>query len=234
MRSRSLTWGPSITPTISRQAEGSSGRGFFLALEGVEGAGKTTQARRLTRSLESAGVPCLMAREPGGTQGGERIRDVVLDPGLDLGPEAEALLYLASRAEFVRQIVRPALDEGRIVVADRYELSTLAYQGIARGLGLEEVRRLNSWATGGLEPDAVVLLRIDPSAGRDRKEEEPDRLERESGEFFRRVAEAYDLLASMDTRIVAVDGQGSPEEVEERVTAELVGRWPGTFEVLRR
>jgi len=175
-----------------------------------------------------------MAREPGGTQGGERIRDVVLDPGLDLGPEAETLLYLASRAEFVRQIVRPALDEGRIVVADRYELSTLAYQGIARGLGLEKVRRLNSWATGGLEPDAMILLRIEPAAGRDRKEEEPDRLERESGEFFRQVAEAYDLLASMDTRIMAVDGQGSPEEIEQRVIAELVGRWPGTFEVLRR
>ncbi|MEJ2334759.1 MAG: dTMP kinase [Gemmatimonadales bacterium] len=184
MRSRSLTSGPSITPTISRQAE-ESGRGFFLVFEGVEGAGKTTQ-------------------------------------------------YLASRSEFVRQIVRPALGEGRVVVADRYELSTLAYQGIARGLGLEEVRRLNSWATGGLEPDAVVLLRIDPSAGRDRKEEEPDRLERESGEFFRRVADAYDLLASLDTRIVAVEAQGSPEQVEERVVAELVGRWPGTFEVLRR
>jgi dTMP kinase len=187
----------------------------------VEGAGKTTQAQRLTRRLEAAGVSCLMAREPGGTQGGERIRDVVLDPALDLGPEAETLLYLASRAEFVRQIVRPALDEGRIVVADRYELSTLAYQGIARELGLDE-------------PDAVILLRIDPSAGRDRKEEEPDRLERESGEFFRQVAEAYDLLASMDSRIVAVDGQGSPEEIEERVIAELVGRWPGTFEVLKR
>ena len=119
-------------------------------------------------------------------------------------------------------------------MADRYELSTLAYQGIARGLGLEKVRRLNSWATGGLEPDAVILLRIEPSAGRDRKEEEPDRLERESREFFRLVVEAYDLLASMDTRIVAVDGQGSPEEIEERVIDELVGRWPGTFEVLRR
>lgn len=175
-----------------------------------------------------------MAREPGGTPGGERIRDVVLDPGLDLGPEAETLLYLASRAEFVRRIVRPALDEGRIVVADRYELSTLAYQGIARGLGLEEVRRLNSWATGGLKPDAVILLRIDPAAGRDRKAEEPDRLERESGEFFRRVAEAYDLLAAVEADMVAVDGRGSPGEVEERVNAVLLGRWPGTFEVLRR
>lgn len=179
-------------------------------------------------------MPCLMAREPGGTQGGERIREVVLDPALDLGAEAEALLYLASRAEFVRQIVRPALGEGRIVVADRYELSTLAYQGIARGLGLEEVRDLNSWATGGLEPDGVILLRIEPSAGRERKDEEPDRLERESGEFFRRVAEAYDSLASMDTRIVVVDGHGSPDQVEERVIAELIGHWPGTFEVLRR
>jgi dTMP kinase len=200
----------------------------------LEGAGKTTQARRLTERLEAAGVPGLMAREPGGTPGGERVRAVVLDPELDLGGEAELLLYLASRAEFVRQIVRPALREGRVVVADRYELSTLAYQGVARGLGLEAVRELNAWATGGLKPDAVILLRIDPSAGRGRKEEEPDRLERESGEFFGRVSEAYDLLARTEEDVLIVDGGGTPDEVEARVLAELAARWPGTFEVLRR
>ena len=229
MKSRSPTSGPSITATTS-----SPTGGFFLVFEGLEGAGKTTQARRLAESLEAVGVPCLLAREPGGTAGGERIRAVVLDPDLDLGAEAELLLYVASRAEFVRRIVRPALDAGRIVVADRYELSTLAYQGIARGLGLEKVRGLNDWATGGLKPHAVILLRVDPSAGRGRKEGEPDRLERESGEFFGRVAEAYDLLADMEDNVFVVDGDGSPDEVEARVLDELVARWPGTFDLLRR
>ena len=175
-----------------------------------------------------------MAREPGGTPGGERVRSVVLDPDLDLGGEAELLLYLAARAEFVRRIVRPALEDGRVVVADRYELSTLAYQGIARGLGLDDVRGLNDWATGGLKADAVILLQIDPSAGRRRKEEEPDRLERESSEFFGRVAQAYDLLAKTEKDVCVVDGNGTPNDVEGRVLAELTTRWPGTFGVLRR
>lgn len=180
------------------------------------------------------GRACLLAREPGGTPGGERIREVVLDPGLELGPEAELLLYLASRAEFVQRVVSPALREGRIVVADRYELSTLAYQGIARGLGLETVRELNDWATGGLRPDAVVLLRVDPGTGQGRKEGVPDRLESEPGEFFARVAEAYDLLAKTEPGVEVVEGSGSPEEVEARVQAALFRHWPGTFEVLRR
>ncbi len=179
-------------------------------------------------------MPCLMAREPGGTPGGERIRDVVLDPGLELGAEAELLLYLASRAEFVSRIVRPALEGGRLVIADRYELSTLAYQGLARGLGLEKVRRLNRWATGGLKPDAVVLLRVDPSTGRRRKEGAPDRLESESGEFFQRVAEAYDELARNEPEVVVVDGDGSADDVERRVIDRLASRWPGTFDMLRR
>jgi len=225
----------STTATTSRGAGAkAAGHGFFLVLEGVEGAGKSTQARRLTSRLEEAGVPCLMAREPGGTPGGERIRDVVLDPGLELGAEAELLLYLASRAEFVSRIVRPALEAGRLVIADRYELSTLAYQGLARGLGLEKVRRLNRWATGGLTPDAVVLLRVDPSTGRRRKEGAPDRLESESGEFFRRVAEAYDELARNEPEVVVVDGDGSADDVERRVIDQLASRWPGTFDVLRR
>lgn len=179
-------------------------------------------------------MSCLMAREPGGTPGGERIRDVVLDPGLQLGAEAELLLYLASRAEFVSRIVRPALEGGRLVIADRYELSTLAYQGLARGLGLEKVRRLNRWATGGLKPDAVVLLRVDPSTGRRRKEGAPDRLESESGEFFRRVSEAYDELARNEPEVVVVDADGSADDVERRVIDRLASTWPGTFDVIRR
>ncbi len=214
----------------ARDAEG----GFFLAFEGVEGAGKSTQARLLASRLEAAGRACLLAREPGGTRGGERIRRVVLDPDIELGPEAELLLYLASRAEFVRRVVRPALLEGRIVVADRYELSTLAYQGVARGLGLEKVRELNAWATGGLRPDAVVLLKVDPATGHGRKADTPDRLESEPREFFVRVAEAYDLLAQTEPGIVVVEGTGSPEEVEARVHDALSRHWPGTFEVLRR
>ena len=131
-------------------------------------------------------------------------------------------------------MVRPALEEGRVVVADRYELSTLAYQGIARGLGLEPTRQLNDWATGGLRPDAVILLRIDPASGRGRKTEEPDRLERESRDFFSRVGEAYDRLAAVEEGIVVVNGDASPDEVEGRVVSELAARWPGTFGVLGR
>lgn len=205
--------------------------GFFLVFEGVEGAGKSTHARRLTERLEAAGRSVLRVREPGGTAVGERIREVVLDPGLAMSPETELLLILAARAEFVRRVVRPALEEGRVVVADRYELSSFAYQGIARGLGLEEVRRLNAFATGGLAPDAVVLLAVAPEEGLRRKDGTADRMERERGGFHRRVAEAYERLADEEPRILRVDSSGPKGEVEARIQQELLRRWPETFDL---
>lgn len=204
--------------------------GLFVVFEGVEGAGKTTQAVRLARRLEDHGVPHRLVREPGGTEAGERIRRVVLDPGIAVAPETELLLMLAARAEFVRRLVEPAVAGGEVVVADRYELSTFAYQGIARGLGLERVRELNRFATGGLQADVTVVLELDPEEARRRRGGGAgDRLEEAGEAFHARVAEAYARLARSEERIVPVDGSGPEEDVEERVTEELRARWPGLF-----
>lgn len=205
--------------------------GFFLVFEGVEGAGKSTHARRLAARIQAAGVPCRLARDPGGTPVGERIREVVLDPGLRVEPEAELLLLLAARAELVREVIRPALERGEVVIGDRYELSTLAYQGMARGLGVERVRELNGFATEGLAPDAIVLLTVDAGEGLRRKRGEADRLEREAGGFHRRVAEAYRELTRELPGVIVVSGDGSRDEVEARIVQELTARWPETFRV---
>lgn len=208
----------------------SEGAGLFLVLEGVEGSGKTTQARRLARRLEDRGVEHTVVREPGGTEVGERIRDVVLDPELDVAPETELLLLLAARAEFVRRRVEPALARGEVVLADRYQLSTFAYQGIARGLGLERVRALNRFATGGRGPDVTLVLLVDPDEGRRRRADLPaDRMEREDAGFHEEVARAYVRLAREEPGVVAVDGSGSPDRVEERILEVLSARWPSLF-----
>ncbi len=203
--------------------------GLFIVFEGVEGAGKSTQIKAVSDRLARAGVDHVLIREPGGTVVGERARDLVLDPALEMCAEAELFLYLTSRAEFVRRLVIPALKQDRLVLADRYELSTFAYQGAARGLNLKQVREANRLATGGLEPDLTVLLRIDPERGRGRQSGEPDRLERERTEFHRAVAVAYDRMASLDTSIVAVDSEGDAAGIHERIWGELSTRWPDRF-----
>lgn len=203
--------------------------GLFIVFEGVEGAGKSTHIKAVSDRLNQAGIDHVLIREPGGTVVGERARDLVLDPSLEMCAEAELFLYLTSRAEFVRRLVIPALKQDRLVLADRYELSTFAYQGAARGLDLEQVREANRLATGGLEPDLTVLLRIDPQQGRGRQFGEPDRLEREHSEFHKAVAVAYDQMASMNPAIVAVDTEGDAADVHERIWVELSGRWPDRF-----
>lgn len=213
----------------SSRAPTSRGNGVFLVFEGLEGAGKSTHAGLLARRLEQMGIPHRLAREPGGTPAGERIRDVVLDAELDLTPETELLLMLAARAEFVRRVVEPALARGEVVIADRYEHSTFAYQGIARGLGLDRVRELNALATGGRRADAVLLLRIDPAESRVRTGKGADRMERQSGEFFRRVAEAYDRLAVEDPAVVVIPAAEEVMQVHERVWSVLETRWPERF-----
>ena len=139
--------------------------GLFVTFEGIDRSGKTTQARMLCEAL---GDEALAVREPGGTAVGERVRDLLKDPAVEMAPEAEALLFAAARAELVAKVIRPALAEGRVVVSDRFLDSSLAYQGHARGLGVDEVERINRWATGGLLPDLTILLSIEPSAAAER------------------------------------------------------------------
>ena len=192
--------------------------GLFVTLEGIDRSGKTTQSRMLCEAL---GDDCLAVREPGGTAVGERVRDVLKDPGIEIGPEAEALLFAAARAELVSKVIKPALAEGRVVVSDRFLDSSLAYQGHARGLGVEEVERVNRFATGGLRPDLTILLWIDPvtAAGRageaDRFEDEGERLQRE-------VLAAYEELADGDPdRWRRIDADRAPEEVHADVLAAV-------------
>lgn len=208
-------------------------RGLFLAFEGVEGSGKTTQVRLLADFLRERGVPVVVAREPGSTPLGERIRSLVLDQAeVQIPARSELFLMLAARAAFVEQVVRPGLAEGRVVIADRFELSTLAYQGAGRGLPAEEVLRCNRVATGGLAPDVTLLLDLPPEEGARRQEaasKRRDRMEREEAEFHRRVALGYRRMAGSVAGLVTVDARGGVEEVQRRVREILAARYPETF-----
>jgi dTMP kinase len=206
-------------------------RGLFLVFEGVEGSGKSTQASWLTEWLVSRGVPAALCREPGGTALGEEIRALVLEGG-EVPPRSELLLMLAARAVFVDEVVRPRLEEGQVVIADRYELSTYAYQGYGRGLPLEEVRRLNEFATGGLRPDLTLVLDVPLSEGEARRTaagRSSDRIERAGTAFHERVGEAYRLLAEQEPDVEVIDGLGSPEVVQSRILDRLRRRYPETF-----
>jgi dTMP kinase len=191
----------------------------LIAFEGGEGSGKSTQAALLAGRLGA-----LLTHEPGGTEVGARIRAIVLDPdvGSGLAVRAEALLMAADRAQHVAEVIRPALDRGQDVVTDRFSGSTLAYQGYARGLSVEELARLSLWATGGLEPDVVVLLDVPATLAGARMKPRPDRMEAAGDDFHRRVAEGYRALAAADAlRWRVVDGSGTVDEVEARVAAAL-------------
>lgn len=220
-------------------SEAEGGKGLFVVFEGVEGAGKSTHLELLAEHLGERGVPHRVVREPGGTEAGERIRRVVLDAALEVTPRTELLLMLAARAEFVHRLVRPALREGEVVLADRFELSTFAYQGVARGLGVDRVRELNDFATGGLKPDALVLLEVSAETGLRRKagDADRDRMESEDEEFHRAVAGAYrrlaaersDVLTETPDGLIRVPAEGEREEVHSRIRTALHGRWPETF-----
>jgi dTMP kinase len=170
--------------------------GLFVTLEGIDRSGKTTQAELLCRAL---GEVAIGVREPGGTPSGERIREILKEPDADLSPEAEALLFAAARAELVHWVIKPALAEGRVVVSDRFLDSSLAYQGAARGLGVEEIEWINGFATGDLAPDLTLLLEIDTAAAAARGGED-DRFEREGEALQREVGAAYDRLADEEPR----------------------------------
>ena len=189
----------------------------LITIEDLDGAGKTTLASGLVAALSERGIDAHALREPGGVALAERVRAVVKDPELRVGARAEALLYAAARAQLVEEALRPLLDAGAWVVLDRFLDSSLAYQGAGRGLGIDAVRAINLFGTGGLQPDRTLLLRIDPVQGRARQAgrgEAPDRLEREADAFFRTIATAYDELAAAEPeRIRVLDATLPPAAV---------------------
>lgn len=206
-------------------------RGLFLVLEGVEGAGKSTQARRLVEWLEAQGREVVLTREPGGTELGEAIRSVLLE-GPEVPARSELLLMLAARAALVEEVIRPALEAGKVVVADRFDLSTLAYQGFGRDLGTGPVGTLNAFAVSGIRPDLTILLEIEAESGASRKRRGgsgPDRIERESAAFHRRVADAYRMLAAKAEDTVIVDARPAEAAVQQVIRDVLQERFPETF-----
>jgi dTMP kinase len=187
----------------------------FITLEGIDRSGKTTQASLLADHL---GPETLLLREPGGTPAGEQIRELLKDPALELGAGAELLLFNAARAELAERVIAPAREAGRDVVCDRYVDSTVAYQGVARELGIELVEQLNSLVVGDCIPDLTLLLRVEPELAGARRDDGEDRFEAEGIEFQRRVAAAYDELAARHPeRIEVIDAAGDPEAVHAEI-----------------
>ncbi|WP_019587007.1 dTMP kinase [Deinococcus apachensis] len=204
--------------------------GLFITFEGPEGAGKSTQLARLAEQLEAEGVPYIVTREPGGTPLGTRVRDVLLDPALTIDPLPEFLLYSASRAQLVRDVIRPALERGEVVLCDRYADSSLAYQGAGRGLDAAFLNALTQEVTGGLTPDLTVLLDLDPGVGlaRAASRGQPDRLERADLDFHRRVRQGFlDLAAREPGRFVVLDATQDVETLAASVWRTMGERLRG-------
>jgi dTMP kinase len=200
-------------------------RGRLITIEGLDGAGKTTLARALEADLAARGLDVVLMREPGGVKVSERVRELVKDPALQIGARAEALLYAAARAQLVEEAIEPLLGSGRWVLLDRFVDSSLAYQGGGRRLGIDQVRAINEFGTGGLRPDRTLLLDVNPQVGRarSRRREEPvDRLEAEQDEFFELIRLTYLKLAEREPeRIRKIDADSGAEEVLQAALAEL-------------
>lgn len=208
----------------------SGGRGFFLVIEGPEGAGKSTLARAVVERLADADLHPVAVREPGGTPAAEQVRAALLDRGNRFEPVAELLFMVAARAHLVQEVIRPALDAGRIVVADRFFLSTEAYQGAGRGLPPETLRIVNDVATGGLIPDLTLVLDIAPAVGHARQiaaGKDQDRLDRETPEFHARVAAHY--RAARGPGVRHLDGTLAPDALLRAALGELAAAQPEPF-----
>lgn len=215
------------------------GSGCFLVLEGGEGVGKTTQWRRVHDALRAAGHDVVALREPGGTAAGDVVRELVLDPRRTLAAPAEALLFAASRAQLIDEVVSPALTRGAVVLVDRFLLSTYAYQGAGRGLPMETLRLVNRFATQGLVPDLTVLLTLslDDALGRMTARGSADRMERETRDFHERVGRAFTDAAARAWQadhpeigpVVQVDATGREGEVTTRVLAAIADALPARF-----
>ncbi len=206
------------------------GKALFITFEGIEGSGKTTQIKKLREYLESTGRPVLATREPGGTPLADRIRDLILSNRSEkVNPKAELFLYLASRAQHVHSVIKPALRQGLTVICDRFADATIAYQGYGRELDLDFLENLNQYATGGLKPDLTVLIDLPAREGLSRVSRargEMDRLESEGIEFHEKVRRGYLELASREPeRIFVVDGRGSEEDIFAEITRELARRF---------
>jgi dTMP kinase len=214
-------------------------RGLLIALEGTEGVGKTTQVAAVAERLRGRGVPVTVVREPGGTPLGEAIRGLLLDPAGDVAPRAEALLFMASRAQLMERVVEPALERGEVVLMDRFFLSTYAYQIAARGLPEETVRAANALATAGRAPELTVLLTLGAGEGLERARGRGgvDRMERAGDDFHERVERAFATFAETEWQrthpeagiVVAVHAAGTIESVSDRILSELEAQWPETF-----
>jgi dTMP kinase len=222
----------SLVPKLKRPPS----TGFFIAFEGVEGSGKGTQIQMAAEHLRREGYDVLLTREPGGTELGERLRSLLLDPATGaVDARTEALLFAASRAQTVHSVIRPALAEGKVVICDRYVDSSLAYQGWGRGLGEQDILTLNVWATQGLFPDLVILLHLEPERGLLRSTEAPDRMELEGQDFHAKVSDAYLKIAEEHPeRFVVIDADRAPAEVFDQVREALGKALEREEEVARR
>jgi dTMP kinase len=196
----------------------------FISFEGIEASGKSTLMTAIERVLRAEGHEVVVTREPGGTPVGDSLRQILLDEPFSVTPVSEMLMMNASRSQLVNEVIRPALERGAVVLCDRYVHSSLAYQGYGRGLPLELVRRVCDAATGGLMPDLVLLVDISPETSRRRlasRGDGHDRMEREDEAFHRRVRDGYLELARHDERVVLINGERTPEEVNDAAMAAL-------------
>lgn len=204
--------------------EGKEFPGLFITFEGCEGSGKTTQVEMLKEHLLRHGTDVVVAREPGGTKVGEKIRDILLDPDMgEITPVTEALLFTADRVQHIEEIIKPALMRGWVVIGDRFVDSSLAYQGVGRGVGLEAVKNLNEWAIGGIEPTLTFYLDLPVEVALARRTGQvPDRIESEELSFHENVRHAYNMLTKIfPYRYIVLDGNPAASEIHANVTREV-------------